>query len=175
MKVLIKLAQLYAAVGFGLAVVVHVVSFYRAPPGGQTLWSALNFGLLPLVWFTFFARPKLGHSARRDFKAYFLTYSPKWLNYITLLVMVYGFAVYIYFQVLSPNSLTETNGSLLFWRGWSGNWMALFCLCLWVYTIMGELRRRGAGFNCPNGHEVSRDDAFCSTCGSKIQAPSVAT
>jgi hypothetical protein len=51
------------------------------------------------------------------------------------------------------------------WRGFSGHWMAFYSAGLAVVTTAYKRGISNLERHCPNGHAISYDAKFCSTCG----------
>jgi hypothetical protein len=175
MQILLPLMMAYAAVGLILSLTVHVLSLFGIDLGGQTLFFALHIGIFPL-WFAVIlisqralAGQRIFYMNRKNFWNIMFVGCPDWIKYLTNGFFIYAIVNFIIFIVMTP-TVKQTGGapSAVVWHGFSGHWMAFYSAGLAIST---SLYRRGIDNltpRCPNGHPVAFGDAFCPTCGVRL-------
>ena len=174
MEIILLPLMAYAACGLIVSLVVHVLSFFGPPPGGDTLFFGLHVGIFPL-WLpvVVFVHKLSAGTRRQDIWKAALYDCPLWLRYVTYGFFAYAlanFAVFFLGVFLSAPSAMSTGGppSAVVWHGFSGHWMAFYSAGLAVVTSVyrkgfGNLQRR-----CANGHPVGFADKYCGTCGIEL-------
>lgn len=164
-----------AAVGLLLSLGVHVASLLGLRvPGGELVWS-LHIGIF-VVWFPAVlvaARANRGRPQREYWKTV-LSGCPPWMRYTGYVLFAYAVANFFWVMATGESRHGLKNfDEVSAIRAFSGHWLvfygAAFAILYSAYRAPGLLLRQ----RCVNGHEVSGRDAFCSTCGKKLQPPAV--
>jgi hypothetical protein len=177
MRILLLVMMAYATVGLIVSLTVHILSFFGAQSGSETLFVALHVGIFPLwIPVVLIAQKAVGPARRKDSWKIMLSGCPTWMKYMTYGFFYYAIANFIFFiatAVFIAPVAKQTSGAPppTVWHGFSGHWMAFYAAGLAVST---SAYRRGFDNltpRCPNGHVVGFDDAFCPTCGVRL-APS---
>lgn len=185
-KILLLPLIVYAAAGLALSMAAHLLAYAGIQLGGNGLFIALHVGIFPLWIPVVLLVGRMtggmrwgrggtwGYRRSWDFWNAMLTDSPVWMRYMTFGFLAYAMVNFILFMVLSVflhPSAGQHGGepSALVWRGFSGHWMAFYSAGLAIVTAayrrgsLSNLQRR-----CVNGHPVTYDDRFCSTCGAPL-------
>jgi hypothetical protein len=129
---------IFAAGGLVVSLAAHLVSVAGLqPPGGQTLFYGIDFGIFLLLLPAFLISAKLNDGKWVDVSA-----CPAWIRYMAAAFFIYVFvlsAVSIIMSNISPSSewslaqvCCERNGPppLRAWRGLSAGWMLLYSMGL---------------------------------------------
>jgi hypothetical protein len=171
-QMLLPPLMIYAVCGLALSLVVHVLSFFGATPGGQTLFTALDVGIFPL-WLpvVLIARKMSGGAMRRtDFWKMAMSGCPAWMRYMT-----YGFFIYAIINwaifALPMMSQPRQSGAELppqVLHGFSGHWMVFYSAGLAIVTTAYRRGLSNLQRSCPFGHSVGWGDRFCPTCGASV-------
>ena len=168
-QILLLPLMIYAACGLALSLVVHVLSFFGAAPGGETLFTALDLGIFPLwVPVVLIARKMSGGAMRRmDFWKMAMSGCPPWMRYMT-----YGFFIYAVINwaifVLPMMSQPRPSGAERALHGFSGHWMVFYSAGLAIVTTSYRRGLSNLQRHCPFGHSVGWGDRFCPTCGASV-------
>ncbi len=164
-----------AAIGLLLSIGVHIASLLGLQiPGGELVWS-LHLGIF-VVWFPAVlvaARANRGRP-HGDYWKTVLSGCPLWMRYAGYALFAYAIANFLWFMATKgsqPHHKGDGDASVI--RGFSGHWLVFygtaFAILYSAYRNPRLLQRQ----KCPDGHDVSGGDAFCSTCGKKIRPPAV--
>lgn len=164
-----------AAVGLLLSLGVHVASLLGLRvPGGALVWS-LHIGIF-VVWLpaVLVATRITRGRPHRDYWKTVLSGCPPWMRYTGYALFVYAAANFFWVMATSESQDLKRIGDASVIRAFSGHWLvfygAAFAILYSAYRTPRLLSRQ----RCADGHEVAGSDAFCSTCGKKIQRPIVA-
>jgi hypothetical protein len=168
--------MLYAACGLVLSLVVHILSIFGIPFGGNTLFFALHIGIFPLwIPVVFIAQKMMIGVNRKDFWKVALSGCPPWMRYMTRGFFIYAIVNFAFFFILTavhpPAKQTGGDVPAEVLHGFSGHWMAFYSAGLATLTSayrrgLSNLQRR-----CPNGHEIGWSDNYCPTCGMPVDPP----
>lgn len=129
-------AMVYAAVGLGLSVVVHALSFAGVEIGGTTLFWVMHAGIFPLWAPVALAGGKMRRRAPdKDHWESTMSGCPAWMRYMAQGFFVYGGVVCVSaalcMAILPPDA---QNGILLGRCAFSAVWMIFYSVGLAIVT-----------------------------------------
>jgi len=173
MKILLTPFMYLAALGLVLSVIVHVLSLLGMPsPFGETSW-VLHMGIF-VVWLpTVLIATKLVKDFKyRDFWKAALRGCPKWMKNLTYFFFGYeilNFAIFFISDFAAGGSARgEGNTPSNVFRGFSGHWMAFYCVAMATLYSAIHVEEHDETRRCLNGHPVSPSAKFCEQCGAKV-------
>ena len=174
MHTLVFLGMIYAACGFVISLVAHVMAIFGDMPGGNGLFFALHIGIFP-VFALMISLFGMSGSSMKGWSAFkpILSGCPRWMHYLVYGSFGYAFVNFALFFVqgfVSPDAVQPhgSNPPAMAWRGFSGHWMLFYSVALAGLTTAYNKGPDNLKPRCRLGHAVSFDDKFCPTCGSAI-------
>jgi hypothetical protein len=127
----------------------------------------LHIGIF-VVWLpaVLVARQQVGNLRTKDSWKAALRGSPDWMRY-----MVYGFSGYAIinfalFIFRTPTGHFGAEPPAIFWRVFSGHWMAFYSAALAILYSAATISEPGR--RCVNGHLVPTSANFCERCGQPV-------
>lgn len=124
-----------AALGFGVSLLVNVLAWLNiAPPFGNAAF-VLHLGVFVVaVPLLLMAQQGSPTGERKDFWKVALRGCPLWLRRSVPVIFVYDVVNFL-FLVLNarPKSYPVTSTPPIVFRGFSGHWMAFYCLAFAVF------------------------------------------
>jgi hypothetical protein len=174
MHALVFLGMIYAACGFVISLLAHVMAVFGNMPGGNGLFFALHIGIFPIFGLVIllFGQNATSSKGWGAFKL-ILSGCPRWMHYLVYASFIYAFINFALFilQGFVSSQPMQSDGSdppAMVWRGFSGHWMLFYSVAL---AGLMTAYNKGPGNlqpKCRLGHVVSFDDKFCPTCGNPI-------
>lgn len=166
-QVLLLSLMVYATAGLLLSLSAHLLAYAGHQPGGNALFFGLHAGIFPLwIPVVLIGRRMTRGAPTKDFWKIATSGCPVWMKYMTYGLFGYAMINFLLFIVSAP---TGSHGAgpppPAVWRGFSGHWMAFYSAGLAVVTTAYRRGISNLERHCPNGHEISYDAKFCSTCG----------
>jgi hypothetical protein len=176
--VLLLLLMVYAACGLALSLVVHVLSFFIIPRGGNILFGALHVCIFPMWIPAMLISLKMsggtiryyGFRTSLAFLKQILSGCPRWMQLMTTGFFIYAIFNFIAFMFIVGFNHPPRQGvpSSAVWHGFSGHWMAFYSGGLAIFTTAYRRGLSNLAPRCPNGHAVSPVDKFCAVCGKPV-------
>lgn len=156
-----------SAVGLVVSLWVHLGAVMGRRVAPDAFFWILHVGIF-VVWFpaVFVAKQRVGNLSRKDFWKVVLQGSPDWMRYIVYGFLGYAVVNFALFMLKAPTGGGGANPPAIFWRGFSGHWMAFYSAALAIlYSAANEKEKFR---RCINGHPVPRDATFCARCGQSV-------
>lgn len=175
MAVLLLPFMALAALGLLLSIGVHVASLLGLQiPGGELVWG-LHLGIF-VVWIPAVLVANRVTQGRPQIAYWKIVLSgcPLWMRYAGYVLFAYAIANFIWFMTLGePQPHHGNGGEAVAIHGFSGHWLLFYGAAFAIFYSAYRNPRLLVRQTCPDGHEISATDAFCSTCGKKIRSPAV--
>ena len=161
MRIILRLFMYLAAFGLLINLILHISSCLGIIPSAYSSQIDQVYGYLSLAMMVVFVasvltlhRERQDYLPQKDFLKSYLRGCPKWLKYLTALLITY----YILFAIIAPNSESMRI------PGNSAMGMAFYALSLVLLHSYFHFKVR----KCPHGHQVSSADKYCEQCGAQV-------
>src|SRR6478609_4648076 len=172
MHTLVFLGMIYAACGFVISLVAHIMAVFGDMPGGNGLFFALHISIFPVfaLVILLFGQNATSANGWAAFKP-ILSGCPRWMHYLVYASFIYAFINFALFFLqgfVSPQPVHPKGSDppAMIWRGFSGHWMFFYSVALAGLTTAYNKGPGNLKPKCRFGHSVNLGDKFCPTCGS---------